>query len=136
MERRSFIKASCTLCGLALVPGLLNSCSKSSTTTNKNVNFTLDLSSSTNSALQNVGGYVVSNDVIVIRTGSGSFVALSALCTHQGCTVGYNANSKQLVCPCHGGTFDTNGTVLAGPPPKPLQKFTVTQSGNTLTIKS
>jgi len=124
------------LCGLALVPGLLNSCSKSSTTTNKNVNFTLDLSSSTNSALQNVGGYVVSNDVIVIRTGSGSFVALSALCTHQGCTVGYNANSQKLVCPCHGGTFDTNGTVLAGPPPKPLQKFTVTQSGNTLTIKS
>lgn len=135
MERRSFIKASCTLCGLALVPGLLNSCSKSSTTT-KNVNFTLDLSSSTNSALQTVGGSVVSNDVIVIRTGTSSFVALSALCTHQGCTVGYNSNSKQLVCPCHGGTFDTNGNVLGGPPPKALQKFTVTQSGNTLTIKS
>ena len=135
MERRSFIIASCTLCGLALVPGLLNSCSKSSTTT-KNVNFTLDLSSSTNSALQTVGGSVVSNDVIVIRTGTSSFVALSALCTHQGCTVGYNSSSKELVCPCHGGTFDTNGNVLGGPPPKALQKFTVTQSGNTLTIKS
>jgi thiosulfate dehydrogenase [quinone] large subunit len=56
---------------------------------------------------------------IVIRTGGGKLTAFSAVCTHAGCTVGYQ--SGQLVCPCHGGTFDANtGAVVSGPPPQGL----------------
>ena len=50
-------------------------------------------------------------------------VAYSAVCTHTGCTVeGWNADSKQMICPCHGSLYDaTNGaSVVKGPAPKPL----------------
>jgi arsenite oxidase small subunit len=59
------------------------------------------------------------------------FVAYDALCTHLGCQIHYNKvpvlgweNSPQeIFCPCHGGVFDPKtGSVLGGPPPRPLPK--------------
>ncbi len=59
---------------------------------------------------------------IVIRHNDGSLTAFSAICTHQGCTVGYQGGS-QIVCPCHGGLFNTRtGAVEGGPPPAPLPR--------------
>ena len=42
---------------------------------------------------------------VLFRTKTGVF-AYSAICTHQGCTVTFNAASKTLKCPCHGSEFD------------------------------
>ncbi len=139
MERKDFIKRSFALCGLALIPaGVMESCSKKSNTSGpSNVNFTLDLTNAANNALNTIGGSLVVNGVIVIKTAGGSFSALSAACTHEGCEVNYNTGSSMVVCPCHGGTFNaTTGSVLGGPPPSALTKYTVTQSGNILTVKS
>jgi cytochrome b6-f complex iron-sulfur subunit len=135
MERKDFIKKTFGLCGLALIPaGIIESCSKQ-TYAPATVNFTVDLTNSANAALNHVGGVIYSNGVIVIRAGNTAFYALSDVCTHQGCTVGYNSSSGQIVCPCHGGTYSpTTGAVLAGPPPSGLQVYTVTQKGNILTI--
>ncbi len=139
MERKEFIKKSFALCGLALIPvGVMESCSKkSNTSAPSNVNFTLDLANAANASLNTVGGSLVVNGVIVIKTAAGSYSALSASCTHEGCEVSYNTGSSLVVCPCHGGTFNpSTGSVLGGPPPSALTKYTVTQSGNILTIKS
>ena len=136
MDRRNFIKSSCAVCGTAIVGSLLflESCSKSAVgPTAGNVNFTLDISQSAYAALKSAGGSIVSHSVIVVNTGSG-FVALSDICTHQGCSVFYNASGHDLVCPCHGGTYNLSGTVIAGPPPAPLKKYNISQSGNILTI--
>ena len=136
MERRDFLKAGCALCGLALIPaGLLESCKKQSFSGPTNVNFTIDLSNAANAALKNVGGYLVQNSVIVIHASTG-YIALSDVCTHQGCAVNYDPSSTHLICPCHGGTYDLTGAVLSGPPPDALNKYTVTQTGTILTIKS
>ncbi len=54
-----------------------------------------------------------------------SFHALSALCTHKGCPVAWQAPVKQFVCPCHGGKFDMSGRNIAGPPPSPLTSLPV-----------
>jgi len=59
--------------------------------------------------------------VIVIRSGK-RVIALSGVCTHMGCLLKYNRKGF-IECPCHGGRFDLNGTVIAGPPPKPLITF-------------
>jgi thiosulfate dehydrogenase (quinone) large subunit len=57
---------------------------------------------------------------ILIRDSSGRLTAFSAVCTHAGCTVGYE--SGQIVCPCHGGVFNARtGAVESGPPPQGLQ---------------
>ena len=67
---------------------------------------------------------------IAIREG-GSIRAFSAVCTHAGCTVGYQ--SGELVCPCHGGVFDAKtGAVVSGPPPSPLQQRKVIESGGSI----
>ncbi len=54
-----------------------------------------------------------------------AFHALSALCTHKGCPVVWNAGAKQFQCPCHGGRFDVSGRNIAGPPPSPLPRLPV-----------
>jgi thiosulfate dehydrogenase (quinone) large subunit len=65
---------------------------------------------------------------IVIRDGNGRLTAFSAVCTHAGCTVGYS--NGQIVCPCHGGTYDPKtGAVTGGPPPQPLAHKKVVESG-------
>jgi len=56
---------------------------------------------------------------ILVRHSDGTLSAFSAICTHAGCTVGYQ--SGQIVCPCHGGLYNaTTGAVEGGPPPAPL----------------
>jgi Rieske Fe-S protein len=66
---------------------------------------------------------------VLVHLDSGDFVAYSAVCTHQGCTVAYK--NGQLACPCHGSVFDpANGAeVVAGPAPRPLPKIPVKVSG-------
>lgn len=57
---------------------------------------------------------------IVIRESDGGVRAFSAVCTHAGCTVGYEGGT--IVCPCHGGEYSAEtGEVIAGPPPAPLE---------------
>jgi cytochrome b6-f complex iron-sulfur subunit len=51
--------------------------------------------------------------------------ALSAICTHLGCTVQWHAEEKKFICPCHQGIYDFNGNVLSGPPLRPLEKLQV-----------
>jgi thiosulfate dehydrogenase [quinone] large subunit len=63
---------------------------------------------------------------IVIRQSNGKLVAHSAVCTHAGCTVGYQGG--QIICPCHGSVFDAQtGAVITGPAVTPLPPRTVIQ---------
>ena len=131
------MRSACALCGLALVPtALIESCTKQTYAGPSNVNFTLDLTSAANAAITKTGGSMISNGVLVIRESATVFTALSATCTHQGCQVGYYASSNQIICPCHGGTYDTSGNVVSGPPPAALTAYSATLSGNILTVKS
>jgi menaquinol-cytochrome c reductase iron-sulfur subunit len=40
---------------------------------------------------------------------------LSSICPHLGCTVPWNKEKKQFICPCHGGTFSAGGSRVSGP---------------------
>ena len=48
---------------------------------------------------------------------------LSATCTHMGCTVAYHPDTDSFDCPCHGGRYDSQGNVIAGPPPRSLLRL-------------
>lgn len=56
----------------------------------------------------------------VVRTGDAEAVAFDHHCTHLGCPLAWSAGAKRFLCPCHGGEFDANGRVVAGPPPRPM----------------
>ena len=63
--------------------------------------------------------------VLAIKDGDVKVKALSAKCTHEGCTVQYQAAEALIWCACHNGKFNLDGRVLSGPPPRPLAAFTV-----------
>jgi menaquinol-cytochrome c reductase iron-sulfur subunit len=64
----------------------------------------------------------------------GGVVAFEPHCTHLGCAYDWNSNTKQFVCPCHGGKFDLEGNRIAGPPPRPLDQFDVKVEGTQIRI--
>jgi Rieske Fe-S protein len=66
---------------------------------------------------------------IVVRTPDGEFRAFTAVCTHLACTVQYKADTSQIWCACHNGYYDLSGSVVAGPPPRPLEAFQVNLRG-------
>jgi Rieske Fe-S protein len=45
---------------------------------------------------------------------------LSSICPHLGCPLNWHPDQAQFVCPCHGGTFDANGRLVSGPPPRSM----------------
>ena len=69
------------------------------------------------------------NPAVLVHLKNGDFVAYSAVCTHQGCTVKYKGG--QLACPCHGSVFDPakGAEVVAGPAPSPLPEIPVKVQG-------
>jgi cytochrome b6-f complex iron-sulfur subunit len=67
-----------------------------------------------------------SRPAVLIHHKDGSWVAFDAVCTHLGCTVGFEPQNNRIFCPCHGGVYDMRtGEVVAGPPPAALAKFKV-----------
>jgi Rieske Fe-S protein len=62
----------------------------------------------------------------------GSVRMLSAMCTHAGCLVTWQKQRSQFVCPCHGGTYDGQGAVLSGPPPRPLDQLPINVENGTV----
>ncbi|MBI1350009.1 MAG: Rieske 2Fe-2S domain-containing protein [Actinomycetales bacterium] len=69
----------------------------------------------------------------LLQPKAGTYLAYSAVCTHQGCTVGFDQPSGQFACPCHGARFDaSNGDAVRGPARQPLRKINVTESNGVL----
>ena len=67
---------------------------------------------------------------ILVRTAADSFVAYSQKCTHLSCAVFYEAGANRLECPCHEGYFAVeDGSVLQGPPPRPLPRIVLQRRG-------
>ena len=65
---------------------------------------------------------------------NGSYVALTSVCTHSGCFDSWAFSNNRFTCTCHNSIFDTAGKVLQGPATQPLQVYTASVSGTTLTI--
>jgi cytochrome b6-f complex iron-sulfur subunit len=60
---------------------------------------------------------------IVLLNIEGEVRIFSAICTHEGCTVGWSPGMGILQCPCHDGRFAVDGSVIEGPPPAPLLRL-------------
>lgn len=70
---------------------------------------------------------------IMIRTAEDSYVAYSQKCTHLSCAVFYSREQNRLECPCHQGYFSVNdGSVLQGPPTRPLPRVVLERCGDQL----
>jgi cytochrome b6-f complex iron-sulfur subunit len=74
--------------------------------------------------------------VWVVRNEEGMY-ALSAICTHLGCTPNWLSAENKFKCPCHGSGFYTSGINFEGPAPRPLErvKISLAEDGQVLVDK-
>jgi len=151
-SRRQFCAHACQAASLVAVGALLPACgggnpsSPSSVTSNDpllaNLNGTVSgrtvtvavapggpLAAAGNAALvsSGLGSFLVS------RTSQTTFTVLTAVCTHEGCTVD-RFNGQLFVCPCHNSKYTTAGAVANGPANRALQQFASTFTADVLSF--
>jgi Rieske Fe-S protein len=89
------------------------------------------------SPLASTGGMALAQtgigSFLITRTGASTATVLTATCTHEGCAI-TGFSGSQFVCPCHGSTFSSSGSVVKGPANRSLQQFTATVNGDVLTF--
>jgi len=148
VKRRDFMAHACQAVSLATIGSILQGCSgnpsgpSSSAPSLTVVNGTagggaVNVNIDAASPLGTVGGAALvqsgSGNFLVSRTGQDAFVALTAICTHEQCTV-TGFQSSRYVCPCHGSQYSTTGAVVQGPASRALQQFATRFANNVLTI--
>ncbi len=72
---------------------------------------------------------------LLIESAAGEYCAMSAVCTHLGCTVQYRSDISQVWCPCHNGMYDIHGRNISGPPPRPLEALDVQVRGDEIFVR-
>jgi len=78
--------------------------------------------------------FIFNRRKILLREDGEKLEIISLICTHRHCTVAYEAEEKIFACPCHEGTYDYEGRVIDGPPPRPLQRFAYEMRGNEIWV--
>jgi len=147
MKRKEFFSTlgiSAISAGLLFMAPAVTSCSKGSTTdpiggtnTDGAVDFTIDLTSPTYAALKNNGGSVVKDNVIIARTSSGVYVALTSICSHQQYNpIAFDSANSRFHCQNHGSNFGTDGSVINGPATSSLTKYNTQLTGTSLRVFS
>lgn len=148
--RRDFCLQACQLASLTLFTGtlgaLLQSCSSDNPVASGSslerinatlVNNTITLAIAAGSTLATVGNAVLvqygNSAMLVARTAQNTFAAVSAICTHQSCTI-TNYGNAIYTCPCHGSQFNTNGGVTKGPATAALRSYATQFANEQLTI--
>lgn len=76
-----------------------------------------------------------SRPAILVLSSDGTYHALSAVCTHLGCTVQYRPDLHEVWCACHNGLYALNGRNISGPPPRPLESYEVILKGNEIFVR-
>ncbi|MGN6195330.1 MAG: ubiquinol-cytochrome c reductase iron-sulfur subunit [Ginsengibacter sp.] len=138
-RRKFFMKISLGLAGLsaavaavpvisALIAPLLESKQEKWRTVGKVNDFaagTTTLVNFINADPEPYAGITARSAAWLRRNNQTDFIAFAANCTHLGCPVRWEKDAHLFMCPCHGGVYYANGTVAAGPPPKPLTRYQV-----------
>lgn len=66
---------------------------------------------------------VFRDEPLLLLNQGGTVRALSGLCTHESCELGWNDAQRLIQCPCHGSVFDASGQVVKGPATEALPAF-------------
>ncbi|MDP4221082.1 MAG: Rieske (2Fe-2S) protein [Bacteroidota bacterium] len=146
MNRREFIEKTC-LGGIGLIVGAsvlssldIPSIKASPRTGLFHGNREIPLRLEDTPELKEVGGAYhliieeIDKDLLVVRTGENSFVAVDIKCTHKGCEVKYEDKVNMFVCPCHDSHFDLTGNPKSGPAKKPLGTYRTILKDDEVTI--
>lgn len=140
MERKEFIKASCSLCillGAGALISSLDSCGTSLAVYKTDIQdnkVTVPVSLFTSQQeLQIVRARGYEYDIAVRKSADNIYTALLLTCTHAENPL--NSTGSGYICNLHGSTFDKTGAVTKGPAEHPLKSFTTSVINDTVVIK-
>ena len=71
---------------------------------------------------------------LLVHTANGELKAFSAVCTHLDCIVQYKSDTKQIWCACHNGQYNLEGKNIGGPPPRPLEEYSVNKRNGEIVV--
>jgi len=74
------------------------------------------------------------NTVWVVKLPDQKVVAFGPQCTHLGCAYHWDEGKSEFICPCHSSIFSIDGKVVAGPAPRPLDRYQTRIEGNKLML--
>ncbi|MDO6853712.1 Rieske (2Fe-2S) protein [Cellulophaga lytica] len=146
MERKQFLRTLGAGAAFALTFPCLGGCSSDSDNEEGDkkevptgVDFTVDLESDEASNLQTNGGFILKNDVVVVKNLEGEFVAASQICSHESYPeVRFrNIDGGIFYCDVHGSRFSQTGTPLNqvdSKAAKPLKVYQTTLTGTMLRV--
>ncbi|MEZ4903072.1 MAG: Rieske (2Fe-2S) protein [Spirosomataceae bacterium] len=133
MDRNEFFRLVGVSVGAIVLQQCLSSCGtgKEPTPEDTPKNFAVNINNTTYKALQNPGGFVRINGIIIARTQQGGFIAVSQACTHEGTAVNYVLANNTFLCPNHGSVFSDMGEVKTGPATRPLTRYFTSYDSST-----
>ena len=141
MERKQFLRSLGAGAAFALIFPCTQSCSKDDVEGEikaepTGVDFTVDLDSEEALNLENNGGFLLKNDVVVARNLDGVLIAASQICSHQGYDqVRFVSDDGGIFyCGVHGSRFEQNGTPLNQVTARALQVYQTALDGNILRV--
>lgn len=127
LDRRGVLRGACLLAATAVAAGCSAREEGSTPASGTDLGSTADIA---------VGGGTVLREhrVVVTQPLQGTFAAFSAICTHQGCTVG-DVTDGVIACPCHGSRFAVaDGAVIRGPADRPLPPVDIAVEGTRIRL--
>lgn len=86
-------------------------------------------------SMTNASGASVQSSLWMLKNADGSLTAYDPRCTHALCAYRWVAADNMFKCNCHAGEFALDGSVISGPPPRPLNKFPLTDQGGVVTVE-
>lgn len=146
MERKQFLRTLGAGAAFALTFPCLGGCSSDSDSEEGDkkevptgVDFTVDLESDEASNLQTNGGFILKNDVVVVKNLEGEFVAVTQICSHENYDqVRFaNVDGGIFYCDVHGSRFSQAGTPLNqvdSKAAKPLKVYQTVLTGTMLRV--
>ncbi|NNV55683.1 QcrA and Rieske domain-containing protein [Limnovirga soli] len=134
MDRKEFLAQVGFGAASLIVFSCLGGCSKESGTPVSSTDFTVDLNAASSAALSTPGGFIYSNGIIIAKTLTSDYIAVSQACTHEGITVTYESATNSFYCGAHGSEFCNTGAVMVGPANKNLKQFNTTLTGSSLRV--
>jgi len=135
IDRRQFIKTSCTACLGALISSQLTSCAPAFPvykTKFEKGTVNVPLTSFATSNLVIVRDMQMDFDILVVKKAETDYQSIYMKCSHQSNPL--TATSTGLFCSAHGSSFDLDGNVRTQPASAPLQKFKTDLNENFITI--
>jgi nitrite reductase/ring-hydroxylating ferredoxin subunit len=132
MTRKEFLGKIGIGAAFLLTAGCLKSCTADASNA---VDFILDLDATENESLKTAGGYIVRNQVVVVKAVDGNYYAATQNCSHEN-RLQIIFRNNEYYCTDHGAKFDLNGDGLNSNGSKGIAIYQTTLSGSQLRVFS